>query len=128
MANAIVTLVVVFVPTLLAAALLGSLRFGRWLKSLRPQPVALSPPIEQIAADLRRLHRRRHELQDQQSRPGLALRTRALSAAYTDVLTTACQALDVIPPQVGLTGAIGSSEFARVESDLRARGLDVSPR
>ncbi len=127
MANAIATLVVVLLPTLLAAAVVGGLRFGRWVRSRQPQPVALPPPIEQIAADLRRLNRRRYELKDQQTRPGLALRTRALSAAYSDVLITACHALDVVPPQMGASGSIGPGEMARVESELSARGLDVSP-
>lgn len=126
MANAIATLVVVFIPTLLGAAVLGSRRAVRWARTRRPPTAPLPPPIEQVAADLRRLHRRRHELGDQATRPGLALRTRALGAAYADVLTTACLALDVVPPRAGTGGMVSAVEIERVETDLRVRGLDVA--
>lgn len=78
-------------------------------------------PIDQLAADLRRL---RADLEDTETRAGLTAkyhRVQALRGAYLDALSAACQRLDVAPPGDGAPLA----EIYRVEAALRQRGLDV---
>ena len=57
--------VVVFLPTLLAGAVIGASRLARRVRAARPRKtsVAVGPPIERIAADLRRLNVERREQQ-----------------------------------------------------------------
>ena len=85
--------------------------------------MAPSPePIDQLAADLRRL---RADLEDTETRAGLTAkyhRVQALRGAYLDVLSAACQRLDVAPPP---GDGAPLAEIYRVEAALRQRGLDV---
>ena len=79
-------------------------------------------PIDQLAADLRRL---RADLEDTETRAGLTAkyhRVQALRGAYLDVLSAACRRLDVAPPP-GDEAPL--AEIYRVEAALRQRGLDV---
>jgi hypothetical protein len=91
-------------------------------------PSAMSvPSIERVAADLRRL---RSQLEHRENRPGATgkgMRMAALRRAYVDVLDTACRQLDVRPPQQFGQLETPLAEIYRVESELRARGLDVRP-
>ena len=126
MANAIVALGVVLFPTLLGMAVLGVFRLRhRFQDRRRREPVPAGPPIERIAADLRRLYRQRTMLGMHAPSPGRGLRTKALNAAYVDVLVSACRALDVALPQTGPNGLVSDAEIDRVEVDLRLKGLDV---
>jgi hypothetical protein len=127
-ANAFWLVVLLFVPTVLGWAVLGVARMWRWVQSRDPGPVATNQPIERIATDLRRLNAERRELVAQPPGPGRGLRSRALTAAYVDVLTVACRVLEVSPPRVSETGRTTASEISRVESELGEKGLDPRPR
>jgi hypothetical protein len=102
-------------------ALIGASRAARWLgagRRVTPPP----EPIGQLAADLRRL---RADLEDTETRAGLIAkyhRVQALRGAYLDVLSAACQRLDVAPPP---GDGAPLAEIYRVEAALRQRGLDV---
>ena len=102
----------------------GSCGAGRCAGSRASSPIG--PPIERIAADLRRLNGQRCVLRGQVSAPGRGVRSRALAAAYVDVLTDACRVLEVAPPRAGRSGLAASAEIERVEGELLERGLDVS--
>jgi hypothetical protein len=89
----------------------------------RPEVIANGPPIEQLAADLRRVHRVLRQLA-----PGTPIvRWRATRQAYDTLLMQACLALDVphrldeLPPE----GFEREMERLRVEEGLRAAGLKV---
>jgi hypothetical protein len=127
-ANPIVALGVVLFPTILGMTVIGLLRLRRRFQDRRErgrEAVPAGPPIERIAADLRRLYRQRTMLAAHSPSPGRGLRTKALNAAYIDVLTSACRALDVGLPQAAPNGLVSDSEIERVEVDLREQGLDV---
>jgi hypothetical protein len=121
----------IFLPTLVGLALLAAFRLGRHVAERERErqhgPVPLGPPIEQIAADLRRLNQERRQQVGQGPAPGRGVRSRALTAAYLDVLTTACAVLEVVPPRVRPDGRVVAGEIDRVEAELRERGLDVEP-
>jgi hypothetical protein len=126
MVNAVLLITVLVLPTLLGLAVAGGRRLWQMRDRRSPQPVAMNQPIERIAADLRRLRRQRALHQAEMSRPGRHLRSRALTAAYLDVLAAACRALEVTPPRVPESGrSASSSEIRRVETELHRRGLDV---
>ena len=82
-------------------------------------------PIERVGADLRRL---RAQLEARENRPGVTgkgLKMGAVRTAYLQVLTLACQQLDVRPPQRLGQLEVPLAEIYRVEVELRGRGLDV---
>lgn len=98
-----------------------ALRAGRALHLAGPPPPDPSgPPIEQIAADIRRIR-----AQIRQAPPGMPVaRLRGWVEAYDDVLTSACQALalDERIRAVG-EGAERTLERERVERMLSEAGL-----
>lgn len=83
-----------------------------------PRPVMAGPPIEQLAADLRRLGRQR---------VGIAMRSplwfSAVQRAYDDRLQQACRSLDVDEHLDDLDGVDREIERVRVEGVLQAAGL-----
>jgi hypothetical protein len=91
---------------------------GRRLHLLRPAPaVTRDPPIERIAADLRRVSRlQRNDIP--------MARRRGLQMAYDGLLAAACRALDVPNALDELAeGMDRELERVRVESALEAAGL-----
>jgi hypothetical protein len=119
-------LLVFALPTAAGFALVGAWRAVRWLGEVRCRARfrALPPePIERLQADLRRL---RAELEETETRSGLAAkhhRVQALRGAYADALSSACRRLDISPPLGG--DRAPQAEIYRVEAALRQRGLDV---
>jgi hypothetical protein len=119
-------LLVFALPTAAGFALVGAWRAVRWLGEVRCRArfQALPPePIERLQADLRRL---RAELEETETRSGLAAkhhRVQALRGAYADALSSACRRLDISPPLGG--DRAPQAEIYRVEAALRQRGLDV---
>jgi fructose-1,6-bisphosphatase/inositol monophosphatase family enzyme len=101
-------------------ALIGGWRAAHWLAEARRKAPAPAT-IDKLTADLRRL---RAELDATETRDGLTAkyhRVRAVRGAYLDMLSAACERLDVDPP-----GAAASlAEVYRIEAALRQRGLDV---
>jgi hypothetical protein len=122
----VLLIVALLLPTLAGVALVGAGRLWRRLAARERGPVPLVPPIERIAADLRRLNVERHQHRGRGPTPGRGVRSRALTAAYLDVLDSACRVLEVAPPQVR-AGRPAPGEIDRVESELRQRGLEVEP-
>lgn len=112
------------------AVLVGAGRLYHWSTAPRrarareSRATTARRPIEQVAADLRRLHARL-EYETVPVGPQ-GLRSRALLAAYDDVLVEAAGLLGV--PQALLAAQEGwdrEAERLRVEAGLYAAGLDV---
>jgi hypothetical protein len=99
---------------------------ARWLRLLpSPAPVPVEPPIEQVAASLRRIGRELASLP-----PGVTqVRRRALLLAYDDLLQTACREL-AIRHDLGavLSGWDREVERLRVEVCLQEAGLQIRDR
>jgi hypothetical protein len=91
---------------------------GWFTRSGRRCPVPPRPPIERLAADLRRLS---GELRS--TAPRSAVRHRGLVCAYERTLRDACDALSVAYEMDGLTGLARELECARMEAELQAAGL-----
>ena len=91
-------------------------RFGK------PPVFAHGPPIEQLAADLRRVHQVLVQLA-----PGTTIvRWRATRHAYDTLLMQACEALEVAHNLDDLPeGFERNMERLRVEEALRAAGLEA---
>jgi len=95
-------------------------RIGR-IRRRRPQVVG--PPIERLAADLRRVRRSIAE----QAAGAPAVRRRATGQAYDALLAQACDAVD-IPHELDDVPAQGIErelERLRVEEALRRAGLTI---
>lgn len=112
-------------PSVPARAVAG---VGRVLQAVRrpadvPRP--LGPPLERLAADLRRI---RHDLDTAPEDQPVARRVGVLQA-YDDVLTEACAALDLPDTLHGLPlGPERDAERLRVEYLLEQRGLVIRPQ
>ena len=102
------------VPGLLGAA------YGRFRP---PPPAPAGPPVERLAADLRRVRRALREMPGGTS----AVRRRGTQRAYDELLAQACAALDV-EQHLGEVpdGADRSLERLRVEQALVDAGLHLS--
>jgi hypothetical protein len=105
------------------AYVLGRQVLRRWRQRVSTAPTG--PTIERLGADVRRLHRLLDEIENAPDRPGKRLRSRATLDAYVDALRAACARLEV-PPPAG--PPVSRAEIYRVESDLRACGLEVRSR
>jgi len=124
--NAIWTAALLAVP--------GALVFGvscfpqvlRWLcaamerlhpPAARPQ----GPPVERLAADLRRISANLDALMVAGPIPGRILRVRSTTAAYDETLLLACRTLDVEP--AGTSVPLCSEHRLRTEAALAGAGL-----
>lgn len=102
-----------------------AVRAGRALHLTGPTPPAVpGPPIQQIAADIRRI---RGQIDD--ARPGVpAARRRGWLAAYDDVLVDACRALALEEHLRTLPeGRDRALERERVERMLTDAGVRMRP-
>jgi hypothetical protein len=124
-ANAALLVGAILMPTLLGGAVIGAARLWRRFEARDRGPVPMGPPIEHIAADVRRLRDERGQMVSRGPGPGRGVRSRALNAAYVDALTAACRALGTRPPETNGSGPTAMVEIRRVESELRIRGLDI---
>jgi hypothetical protein len=122
---------ILLIPTLVGAALIGGVRLWgrtrRWLDNRRAVAAGAPVPLERLAADLRRLHQQVVRVEDAADmKPGRAVRVRALRSAYGESLVAACRALDV--PDAPAEGSrLPLPEVYRLEAALRERGLDIRP-
>ena len=119
--------VVILLPTAAGYAIIAGFRGAYWSSERwrvrRQQSEAPAEPLERIGARLCRL---RAELDATETRAGVPAknaRLKALRGAYLDVLSAACQRLDVPPPPGGDRAPL--TEIYRAEAALRQRGLDV---
>jgi hypothetical protein len=124
--NLVLFAVAVTAPTLVFWLLLRVPRtvdaVGAYLRRRRG-PAPSVPPIERLAADLRRVHRVLAEFP-----PGTpAVRRRATKQAYDALLVQACSAVDVSHRlDVLAEGVDREVERLRVEQALRDAGVRVS--
>ena len=116
------------VAVLGAAWLLGHLeRFGRAVDRayhrIRPQqPEPLTVPVEQLAADLRRLADLLEASYDT-DQPAKMERVTAAALAYDWVLLSACRTLEVADPAPGQLPPLDPIDRLTVEAALARRGL-----
>jgi hypothetical protein len=112
-------------PTVVIAAALYLPRGLRALRrAVRPDPVPPNPPIEALAADLRRLLRQHEALTRSADGTARAVHLRALEDAITDCATDAARALGVpSPPRAPLSRA----DLGRLLRALAAAGLVLPP-
>jgi hypothetical protein len=85
---------------------------------IHPRVVPVGPPIEQLAADLRRLSRQRADLATRSP-----VWFTAVSTAYDSRLSVACQELEITEHLHELAGLDREIERVRVEGLLLAAGL-----
>lgn len=118
---------VVLLPTAVGYALIALVRGGRWSSerwhARRYRLEVPAEPIERLAGRLRRLRAQLDETETRYDVPAKNVRLTALRGAYIDVLSAACERLDVPPPPGG--DRVPLAEIYRVEAALRERGLDV---
>jgi hypothetical protein len=119
--NMLLYLVIVISPPAACWILLRLPRLFRRLRR-RPPPAPARPPIEKVAADLRRLHRLLAHFG-----PGTpVVRRRGTLLAYDALLIQACLAIDIdhqldqLPPGMSL-----ELERLRVEESLKDAGLVI---
>jgi hypothetical protein len=123
----ILLVIVVIAPTLLFWLMLRVPRsvdaIGAYVRKRRQGPTPAHPPIERLAADLRRVHRTLAEFPS--GTP--AVRRRATREAYDALLVQACAAVEV-PHRLDAVGEGVDREIERlrVEEALRAAGVAVS--
>jgi hypothetical protein len=117
-------------PALAGLALLGAI--GIWgdavrLRFRRREPAPVIPPLERVAADLRRLRGDVVRLEDApDTTPNRAARLSTVRVAYRESLLIACRALEV-SVNAGELSRSPAPEIERLEAQLRDRGLDVCP-
>ena len=114
-------------PTLAVSAALYAPRVARALWRLARRrddsPRVRSAPIEQVAANLRRLLIQHDDL-CRSAQPGpRRLRLRALEAAITDVAVEAAHALDIPATAPPAHGGMHPAELRRLLHDLTDAGL-----
>ncbi|EMD23962.1 hypothetical protein ACIQUM_36680 [Amycolatopsis azurea] len=95
----------------------------RWWRRRREPEVPVGPPIEKLAADLRRVHRLLADLPSGAS----AVRRNGTKQAYDALLVQACREVEVDHRLDELPeGFDRGIERLRVEESLAERGLSVS--
>jgi hypothetical protein len=119
--NFVLYVIAAVAPSVLFWALLRLPRLIRRLR--RPAEMAAVPPVEDIAADLRRVRRVLRFYQ-----PGTpAVRRLSARQAYDELLKQACVAVDVQHQLDGLPEGVDRDiERLRVEESLRCAGLRLS--
>jgi hypothetical protein len=115
-------------PTLLGAAVVFAPRWCAFLAGLWPErasrvPEPLGPPIQQLAADLRRLLRLHRELSASAHLAMRAHRLWAVEAAIGVRAVEAAKALDVPHREPDMPGALSRGELSGLLRDLTAAGM-----
>jgi hypothetical protein len=125
--------ILMFAPTLVICA---ALALPRGISALRrlttkrragatPQPTR--PPIEQLAADVRRLLQRHHALRQSTEMAMRGLKLRATEAAITDLALEAARALGVPCPSPANGTGLTTAELVRLLQELADAGLVLAP-
>ena len=121
-ANLLLYLVLTMVPAAACVLMLRGPDIYDWFRQRRRGPTPSGPPIQDVARNLRRVHRTLLDFQ-----PGTpALRRLAARQAYDDLLRQACRALS-IPHRLDdiPEGLDKDIERLRVEESLRQAGLRI---
>ncbi len=126
MLNALRITGLLVLPGALMIAVAQLPRAWRWLSDTverlsPPPPPPLGPPIQRLAADLRRISANLDALVAAGPIPGRILRVRSTTAAYDQTLLLACQALEVEP--AGQSVPMSSEQRLRTEAALANAGL-----
>jgi hypothetical protein len=100
----------------------------RWSRFRPPPAEPAGPPIEDIAASLRRLQRWLDSYADPRPIPGKATKVIATTNAYDRVLVEACRALEVPQGLDGTDGLDREAERLRMQSALINAGLVLGRR
>ena len=100
----------------------------QWHRVRPPRPTPAGLPIEDIAANLRRLQRWLDAYADSQPIPGKATKVTAASMAYDRVLVDACHALDVPEGLDGTEGLDREAERLRMQAALTDAGFVLAGR
>lgn len=119
---------IVATPTLLGAIVVTAPRWwaflaGLWPDRRRHEPVPIGPPIQQLAADLRRLLRLHSELSESAHLAMRAHRLWAVEAAIGVRALEAAKALGVPYAEPELPGALNRAELAELLGTLGRAGL-----
>jgi hypothetical protein len=119
---------IISAPTLLGAAVVYAPRWCAFVARVWPdraghEPEPLGPPIQQLAADLRRLLRLHRELTASAHLAMRAHRLWAVEAAIGVRAVEAARALDVPHPEPERPGALNRTELAALLRDLTAAGM-----
>lgn len=105
----------------------GLIRRGRQVVVRPAPPPPVGPPIELLAADLRRVRRELALVDASPQLPGRVHRRQALRLAYLDALRVMCEELEIPPPQAGPDGDVPAAEIDRTEARLAGQGMDLRP-
>jgi hypothetical protein len=119
---------IVVTPTALGAVAVYAPKWcglvaDQWARLRPPPPAPLGPPIEQLAADLRRLLRLHGEMLDSAHLAMRAHRLWAIEAAIGVRAIEAARALDVPHREPEMPGALTRSELLDLLNTLSACGL-----
>lgn len=120
--NIVMYLMVVFGLPLATLAVLRGVRWWRAAVQRRRIPAPPTPPIERLAADLRRVRRDLTEL----APDAPVVRRRATGQAYDSLLAQTCGALGIENRLDSATGTDAEIERLRVEEALHDAGVPVS--
>jgi hypothetical protein len=119
---------IVATPTLLGAVVVYAPKWcgyiaDRWQERKKQEPQAAGPPIEQLAADLRRLLRLHGELTASAVMAMRAHRLWAVEAAIGFRAVEAARALDIPHREPETPGALSRDELLTLLNALSAAGL-----
>ena len=115
-------------PTLLGAVVVYAPKWyklleERWVRMHPPPPQPLGPPIQQLAADLRRLLRLHGEVVASAHLAMQAHRAWAIEAAIGARAIEAARALDLPHREPATPGALSRDELVELLHELAAAGL-----
>jgi hypothetical protein len=125
MQTAVTLLWIALTPSAVAGAVVLLPRVVRAVHrrmAARP-PVPAGPPLEQVAADLRRLLSEHRRVARSPQLPARGRRLRALEAALTDRALDAARALGLEPPATPARGALPVPALRSLLEDLARSGV-----
>lgn len=124
--------ILMFAPTLVICAALAlprgisALRRLTMTRRVGATPLPTRPPIEQLAADLRRLLQRHHALR-QSTEMARGQKLHATEAAISDLAVEAARALGVPSPSLSNGTGLTTAELLRLLHELADAGLVLAP-
>lgn len=125
MQTVVTLLLIAATPTAVAGAVVLLPRAVRAVRRrlMRPAPVPAGPPLEQVAADLRRLLAEHRRVARSPQLPARGRRLVALEAALTDRAVDAARALELDVPARGPSGALPVAALRALLVELARSGV-----